>query len=77
LLTALENFPADYDLDDVFRGLRDGLSYEGKLSAIPFTGESSMLMYRKDLFDAKGLSAQAPESVALPTLTSWLTTRAF
>jgi sorbitol/mannitol transport system substrate-binding protein len=55
-LQPLENFPADYDLDDVFTGLRDGLSYEGKLYAIPFTGESSMLMYRKDLFDAKGLN---------------------
>ena len=55
-LRPLENFPADYDLDDVFTGLRDGLSYEGKLYAIPFTGESSMLMYRKDLFDAKGLN---------------------
>src|SRR6476660_9900652 len=55
-LRPLENFPADYDLDDIFTGLRDGLSYEGKLYAIPFTGESSMLMYRKDLFDAKGLN---------------------
>jgi sorbitol/mannitol transport system substrate-binding protein len=54
-LRPLENFPADYDLEDVFKGLRDGLSYEGKLYAIPFNGESSMLMYRKDLFDAKGL----------------------
>ena len=55
-LRPLENFPAEYDLDDVFKGLRDGLSYDGKLYAIPFNGESSMLMYRKDLFDAKGLS---------------------
>src|SRR5215470_9616158 len=54
-LRPLENFPAEYDLDDVFKGLRDGLSYEGKLYAIPFNGESSMLMYRKDLLDAKGL----------------------
>ena len=35
-LRPLENFPADYDLDDVFTGPRDGLSYEGKLYAIPF-----------------------------------------
>src|ERR1700739_3991332 len=54
-LRSLENFPAEYDLEDVFKGLRDGLSYDGKLYAIPFNGESSMLMYRKDLFDAKGL----------------------
>ncbi len=50
-----EDLPADYDLDDVFKSLRDGLSYDGKLYALPFYGESSMLMYRKDLFDEKGL----------------------
>src|SRR5215472_9619636 len=54
-LRPFENLPADYDLDDVFKSLRDGLSYNGKLYALPFYGESSMLMYRKDLFDAKGL----------------------
>src|SRR5262245_37567759 len=54
-LTAMENLPAEYDLEDVFKSLRDGLSYDGKLYALPFNGESSMLMYRKDLFDEKGL----------------------
>jgi sorbitol/mannitol transport system substrate-binding protein len=54
-LRPLENLPADYDLEDVFKSLRDGLSYNGKLYALPFYGESSMLMYRKDLFDAKGI----------------------
>jgi sorbitol/mannitol transport system substrate-binding protein len=54
-LTPIANLPADYDLDDVFKSLRDGLSYDGKLYALPFYGESSMLMYRKDLFDEKGL----------------------
>lgn len=55
----MANIPADYDLDDVFKTLRDGLSYQGKLYALPFYGESSLLVYRKDLFDAKGL--QMPE----------------
>jgi sorbitol/mannitol transport system substrate-binding protein len=54
-LRPMENFPADYDLEDLFKSLRDGLSYQGKLYALPFYGESSMLMYRKDLFDEKGL----------------------
>jgi sorbitol/mannitol transport system substrate-binding protein len=54
-LQPFENVPADYDLDDVFKSIRDGLSYQGKLYALPFYGESSMLMYRKDLFDEKGL----------------------
>ena len=54
-LKEMANLPADYDLDDVFKSLRDGLSYGGKLYALPFYGESSMLMYRKDLLDEKGL----------------------
>jgi sorbitol/mannitol transport system substrate-binding protein len=54
-LHPFENLPAEYDIEDVFKSLRDGLSYNGKLYALPFYGESSMLMYRKDLFDAKGL----------------------
>jgi len=54
-LKEMANLPADYDLDDVFKSLRDGLSYDGKLYALPFYGESSMLMYRKDLLEEKGL----------------------
>jgi sorbitol/mannitol transport system substrate-binding protein len=54
-LRPFENIPDSYDLDDVFKSLRDGLSYDGKLYALPFYGESSMTIYRKDLFDAKGL----------------------
>jgi sorbitol/mannitol transport system substrate-binding protein len=55
-LKEMANLPPDYDLDDVFKSIRDGLSYEGKLYALPFYGESSMLMYRKDLLEAKGLT---------------------
>src|SRR5246500_661441 len=55
-LKEIANIPADYDIEDVFKGIRDGLSYEGKLYALPFYGESSMLMYRKDLLEAKGLT---------------------
>src|ERR1700739_3955168 len=58
-LRPMENLPADYDIEDVFKSLRDGLSYQGKLYALPFYGESSMLMYRKDLLEQKGL--QMPE----------------
>lgn len=58
-LLPIENLPADYDLNDVFKSLRDGLSFSGTLYALPFYGESSMLMYRKDLFQAKGLTMPA------------------
>src|SRR3984893_6232079 len=54
-LRPMGNLPADFDLEDVFKSLRDGLSYDGKLYALPFYGESSMLMYRKDLLEEKGL----------------------
>jgi sorbitol/mannitol transport system substrate-binding protein len=54
-LQPIGDLSADYDIDDVFKSLRDGLSYDGKLYALPFYGESSFLMYRKDLFEQKGL----------------------
>src|SRR5262249_41859510 len=41
-LRPFENIPDNYDLDDVFKSLRDGLSYDGKLYALPFYAESSM-----------------------------------
>ena len=37
------------------------MSYEDRLYAVPFYGESSFLMYRKDLFEQAGLDdARAP-----------------
>jgi sorbitol/mannitol transport system substrate-binding protein len=55
-LQEMAQLPESYQINDVFKSLRDGLSYDGKLYALPFYGESSMLMYRKDLFAAKGLT---------------------
>lgn len=45
---------AAYDVDDLLPAIRAGLSEGGKLYASPFYGESSMLMYRKDLADKVG-----------------------
>jgi sorbitol/mannitol transport system substrate-binding protein len=45
---------AAYDVDDLLPAMRNGLSADGKLYASPFYGESSMLMYRKDLADKVG-----------------------
>ncbi|GAB3253761.1 ABC transporter substrate-binding protein [Chitinimonas naiadis] len=53
------DMPASYDVDDVIKTVRDGLSYNGKLYAVPFYAESSMTYYRKDLFEAKGLKMPA------------------
>jgi sorbitol/mannitol transport system substrate-binding protein len=46
---------ADFDADDLLPAIRSGLSLDGKLYASPFYGESSFLMYRKDLFEKAGL----------------------
>ncbi|MES2947042.1 MAG: sugar ABC transporter substrate-binding protein [Pseudomonadota bacterium] len=46
---------AAYDVDDLLPAMRNGLSVGGKLYAAPFYGESSMLMYRKDLADKAGV----------------------
>ena len=46
---------AAYDVDDLLPAMRNGLSVDGKLYAAPFYGESSMLMYRKDLADKAGI----------------------
>ncbi len=47
---------AEYNVDDIFPTVRDGLSYEGGLYAAPFYAESSFVMYRKDVLDAAGVT---------------------
>jgi sorbitol/mannitol transport system substrate-binding protein len=43
------NATPGYDADDFLPQLRATLSYKGDLYSVPFYGESSFLMYRKDL----------------------------
>jgi len=59
-LVSLDKLGPDYDVDDLLPAIRAGLSLDGKLYAAPFYGESSMIMYRKDLFEKAGL--KMPES---------------
>lgn len=47
---------ADYDVDDILPSVRDALSYEDKLFAVPFYGESSILMYNKETMDEAGVT---------------------
>jgi sorbitol/mannitol transport system substrate-binding protein len=58
-LSPMTNLPAKYDLNDVIKTVRESLSYNGTLYALPFYAESSMTFYRKDLFAAKGLKMPA------------------
>jgi sorbitol/mannitol transport system substrate-binding protein len=55
-LVALDDLPADYNVDDLLPSIRAGLSSDGKLYAVPFYGESSFVMYRKDLAEAAGVT---------------------
>src|SRR5574343_626428 len=55
-LNPMDNLAPEYDLNDVVKTARDGLSYGGKLYALPFYVESSMTFYRKDLFAKLGLT---------------------
>jgi sorbitol/mannitol transport system substrate-binding protein len=49
-----------FDQDDILEPLREALTAEdGKLYAEPFYGESSFLMYRKDVFAEHGLTMPA------------------
>lgn len=49
-------FDPAYDADDFIPSIRESLSYEGSMYAVPFYGESSFLAYRKDLFEQAGLT---------------------
>jgi sorbitol/mannitol transport system substrate-binding protein len=48
-----------YKLGDLIAPVRNGLSADGKLYAAPFYGESSFLMYRKDVLKAAGVTMPA------------------
>jgi sorbitol/mannitol transport system substrate-binding protein len=45
-----------YDRDDLIQGMVGSLSLDGDSYALPFYGESSFIMYNKELFAAKGLT---------------------
>jgi sorbitol/mannitol transport system substrate-binding protein len=45
-----------YDQNDFIPSLRDSLSYQGDMYSVPFYGESSFLMYRKDLLEQAGIT---------------------
>jgi len=53
----------DYDVEDILPPVRTALSVDGKQYAVPFYGESSILMYNKEILDAAG--------VTLPNKPTW------
>jgi sorbitol/mannitol transport system substrate-binding protein len=52
-----------YDVGDLIPAVKNALSADGKLYASPFYGESSFVMYRKDVLESKG--------VAMPARPTW------
>ncbi|PIE08074.1 MAG: sugar ABC transporter substrate-binding protein [Rhodobacterales bacterium] len=56
-LTSLDDFAddPDYDLEDIFQLVRNGLSADGVLYAVPLYSETSFTFYRTDLFEKAGI----------------------
>lgn len=54
-LLPLDNLGEDYDVADLLPAVAASVSHDGKLFAVPFYAESSMLMYRTDLLEKAGL----------------------
>ncbi|WOI57683.1 sugar ABC transporter substrate-binding protein [Palleronia sp. LCG004] len=54
-LASLDDLPEDYNVDDLLPAVRKALSVEDTLYAVPFYGESAMVMYRTDLAEQAGI----------------------
>lgn len=59
-LLPMDDLSEEYNAADLLPAMAGGLSYDGTLYAAPFYGESSMIMYRKDLMEKAGL--EMPEA---------------
>src|SRR3954471_7836 len=68
-LDAYARNDAGYDVNDLIPSVRKALSADGKLYAVPFYGESSFLMYRKDVFQQAGLTM--PEHPTWPQVAAF------
>jgi sorbitol/mannitol transport system substrate-binding protein len=58
-LTKFAQSDSSYQFDDIIPAVRNALSFDGKLYAAPFYGESSFLMYRKDVLKKAGVTMPA------------------
>jgi len=62
-LTPLNDFADDasYDYDDIFQLVRNGLSADGNLYAVPLYSETSFTYYRTDLFEKAGIEVPSEQ----------------
>jgi sorbitol/mannitol transport system substrate-binding protein len=58
-LTSYASSDPSYDASDLLKPIHDALSSNGSLYAVPFYGESSFLMYNKQMFAAAHLTMPA------------------
>ncbi len=58
-LVPFDDLPASFDVDDILKSVRNGISYQGKIYGLPFYAESVMTLYRTDLFKKAGLTMPA------------------
>lgn len=68
-LVPLEKLPGSYQEKDLLKPVVDGLSHEGTSYALPFYAESSMMYYRKDLFEQAGI--EIPEQPTWSQVREW------
>lgn len=68
-LEPLDDLPDEYAVDDLLTSVRDGLSLDGTPYALPFYAESSMMYYRKDLFEEAGI--EMPEQPSWSKVRDW------
>lgn len=54
-LKPFSNLPADYDVADLLESVRNAVTYQDQIFALPFYAESAMTYYRSDLFEKAGL----------------------
>jgi sorbitol/mannitol transport system substrate-binding protein len=55
----MSNLSADDDVNDLLKSVRDAVSFQDRLFALPFYAESAMTYYRADLFAKAGLKMPA------------------
>ncbi|MFD7880746.1 ABC transporter substrate-binding protein [Streptomyces sp. NPDC059766] len=58
-LTSYAKSDTAFDQADILPAMQESLTASGEIYAEPFYGESSFLMYRKDVFEKKGLTMPA------------------
>src|SRR5882757_6862184 len=72
-LTSYASSDPSYDVGDILPPIRDALSSNGTLYAVPFYGESSFMMYNKQMFQAAHVTMPAnPTWTQIATLAAKL-----